>query len=250
MAAPPYTSRRYHHTQHQQWAVDQAQQHHKEALYAIGEYAIFLLMWNIEDFTRGYVERCSNCYVPYGEKAETFGQPAFNKCPVCLGTTFEGGYKAMLLRPSIWATDEENDRLDEQGVVVHQTASIQSTDDFRLRNGDYVIRADNTRWRVGEVNSVEIRSGFAVSRYDRSLFAFTYEQIFLEDPKTVIYDFDPGFDFETVLDPLSHYPVDFSQYDVIRGDLSGTSAAPLDWGAMIEFTWNGVAPRTWGDLLP
>jgi hypothetical protein len=257
MAAPPYTSRRYHHVQHQQWAVDQAQQHHEEALYALGEYSLFLLLWNIEDFEAGLVERCHVCYLPFGERAETFGQPAYNKCINCLGTTFEGGYKAKIIRPCFWDKGpEENDKLDKLGVVQQQSAEIQSTADFRLRNGDYVIRGDDSRWSVGEVTSIEIRSGFAVSEYQRSLFSFTYDQVVLEDGNTIIYKFDPGFDVTTVLDPLSHYPVDFTQYEDVRGPLGGTSddsTATTDeptWGSMTQSQWDGVSTTTWGDLLP
>ena len=126
----------YHLREQQNYAVTQERMRHDQALYSLGEYAAFVLMWHIQDFEAGLVTRCSRCYGENNLIAQVYEQPVENKCPVCFGTTFDGGYKAILVRPSIWDTNEEDFRLSARGEVIVQTASVQSTSDFRLRTGD------------------------------------------------------------------------------------------------------------------
>ena len=47
--------------------------------------------------------------------------------------------------------------------MVHpDEVSVESTSDFRLRQGDYVVRADNSRWRVNTPQRVTVRTGYPV----------------------------------------------------------------------------------------
>src|SRR6478609_414109 len=61
-AVPLVTASPYYLRDRQNWAVEQERMRHDEALYSIGEYAIFVLMWHIQDLTAGLVQRCSRCY--------------------------------------------------------------------------------------------------------------------------------------------------------------------------------------------
>ena len=50
----------------QAYAIDQERARHDSALYSFGEYAMFVLMWNIIDHEAGLVDRCPTCYEAYG----------------------------------------------------------------------------------------------------------------------------------------------------------------------------------------
>jgi hypothetical protein len=81
----------YYLREPQRWAVDQERQRHLQALYTVGEWTMFCLMWNLEDFQNGLVTRCSVCY---NRSSQAYKQGERNKCPDCFGTTFEGGFRA------------------------------------------------------------------------------------------------------------------------------------------------------------
>jgi hypothetical protein len=54
------------------YLVDQARMYHNDAVYALGEYSMFILLWGITDYQAGTVQRCPYCY----DRADTTGVDA------------------------------------------------------------------------------------------------------------------------------------------------------------------------------
>jgi hypothetical protein len=209
----------------QQYAVDQERFRHDQAVYDIGEYSMFILLWNIDDFEAGRVTQCSRCVLTNDVIGEVYAQPATAKCPVCYGTTFEGGIRARIVRPTIWATNEFTDRSDPdgQGIIKIQKVTIQSISDFRLRTGDFIFRGDGTRWQMKELGSEYLRTGFATPTVDptRSQLGYNYGDVNREDESSVAFIIPPDeTDLKTILNkPFSRYPADFSGDEQINGAL-------------------------------
>lgn len=145
----------------QPWASDLVESSHAEALYAFGEYVIFTLMWRPKDFEMGLVGRCQTCFVGAASRqAAAFQQPTKRECPDCYGTTYEGGFRAQIIRPAILADRNQEVSEENRGVVVTDTIQMETTSDFRLHKGDYVFRGDNTRFQTEEKNEAVVRTGF------------------------------------------------------------------------------------------
>lgn len=196
---------------------------HDEALYSLGEWTIFFLMWRIDDYNAGLVERCSNCYLPFGDVSEVFKQPSIRNCPVCFGTTFEGGYKARIVRPAIWNANAEEDKEQRRGEITRNSASVQSTSDFRLRVGDYLVRGDNKRWQMRSPAPTFLREGFATATPELNQMGSLYTQCDIEDESSVSYIIpiadDSSLTPQDILTIKSHYLPDFSEFEEIRGSL-------------------------------
>lgn len=205
----------------QTYAVDQERMRHDGALWAFGEYAMFILFWNITDHERGLVARCSKCYAAYGKIAEAYGQPAVNECSRCFGTSFEGGYKAKIVRPSLWDFNLEDYKDSPRGEVLVASASVQTTADFRMRTGDVIVRADNVRWRMRSTGTNHLRTGFELPTGDRSALGYNYGQVIREDEDSVVYTIPPGpAEIRSSLDVVgTRYPKDFATLEVVRGPL-------------------------------
>lgn len=204
-------------------SIEFFQRAHDQALYAYGEWTIFLLMWRIDDHNAGLVGRCTNCYLPFGDVSEVFKQPSIRNCPVCFGTTFEGGYKARIIRPAIWNINAEEDKEQRRGEITRNSSSVQSTSDFRLRVGDYLLRGDNTRWQMRSPAPAFLRSGFSTATPQLNQMGTLYTQCDIEDKSSVSYIIpvapDPELTPEDILIPKTHYLPDFEQYEEIRGSL-------------------------------
>ena len=224
---PPHTAQPYYVRETQPWAVVQENQRHDQALFTVGEYAMFVLMWHVLDFEAGLVQRCTRCYVAQGKIAEVYKQPAQNKCPDCFGTTFEGGFKARIVRPAIFSDTNEEEQVDRRGSVHPQSVSIESTSDFRIRRGDYAFRGDGTRWWLRGAEVVRLRDGFGYPSQENHGLNVNISQASLEEEETVAYMIPP--DEATVRSTLtlgSRVPFDFSSVEVIRAPLiSGTRQA-------------------------
>lgn len=195
---------------------------HDGALYQWGEYAIFVLMWTHEDFDAGLVERCPVCYGAYGVIAESYGQPARRNCPQCFGTSFDGGYRAKIVRPSLWDHNEKDRRENTRGEITVATASVQTTADFQMRTGDYIIRADANRWQVRSKGTNHLRTGFELPSADRSAIGYNFGQVALEDESAVSYLIPPTDSDEVaaLIDRIGRRrPVDFTAFDEVRGPL-------------------------------
>ena len=202
------------------YEIEQERFRHDQSLWFYGEYAMFVLMWRIEDHENDLVERCGKCYIAYGKIAEVYGQPAKEKCDSCYGTTFEGGVKAKIVRPSLWDTNEGLERERERGEVEIRTASIQSTNDFRLRNHDYIFRGDGTRWMVQSISTNHLRSGFDMPTQADTPLGYNFSEVVLQDDSTVAYMIPPDEATLMTIDlPGQRYPTDWSTIEEINGSL-------------------------------
>jgi len=163
-------SQPYRSSGYQPWAANLVESQHEEALYAVGELALFTLMWRPVDFEAGRVDRCSVCFSgTKARQAAAFEQPTKRECPNCFGTTFEGGYRAQIIRPSLFADRNSEMRDEARGTVVSDTIRIETTGDFILHKDDYVFRADNTRFQAEEKTEDVMRPGFGTPAIADSL---------------------------------------------------------------------------------
>lgn len=210
----------------QNWAIDQERMRHDQALYEFGEYVFFILMWNEIDLKAGRVARCTRCFggtIVDERVAAVYKQPVESSCPECWGTTFEGGYKARIVRPSLWDFSEDRDSNGRRGFTVNATGAIQSTSDFQMRSGDHVVRGDGTRWMVQSLSAPHLRTGFQTPTNIGNTVAFNYGNAVKEDPSATVFLMPPALtpsQLFAILNPAHpHYPVDFSDQEDIRGPL-------------------------------
>jgi hypothetical protein len=205
-----------------QYTIDQETMRHNEALYAYGEYSIFVLTWRIQDLQAGRVTRCHVCYAR-GRTSSAYGQSDKEKCLNCYGTTFEGGIRAQIVRPALW-TDTNEDTLvtDARGQVLQSDAKlIQTTSDFTMRSNDYVFRYDGTRWQVGDPRGDRIHTGFGPIGSQGSLIGFNLTSVNREDEASVAYLIppDPASLMALLNVTGTRAPLDWSGVDVINAPL-------------------------------
>lgn len=204
----------------QDWAVEQERYRHDQSMLLMGEPAMFALMWKVEDYLAGLVQHCQTCYAGDDARAAAvFSQPTKNRCPDCLGTSFEGGIRAKIIRPAIFTDTDDQELPGEHGVIHPQNILVESTSDFRFRNGDYVIRWDNSRWQLASPSRVTIRTGFAHPSQATAATAYTPAPASLEDKTSVAYMIPPVDDasVQALLAAPPRYPN--PTVDVINGPL-------------------------------
>lgn len=204
----------------QNWAIDQERYRHDQALWTLGESAMFVLMWHVEDHQRGYVRRCPRCYEnpTLSDAAKIYNQPTQNECPMCYGTSFEGGIRAKIIRPAIFTDSDDQERLDRRGATHPQSVSVETTSDFRYRNNDYVFRADGSRWQLAAPQRVMVRTGFGHPSQADASMGYAPTMATLEDRTSVAWKIPPNEDdLRLILSAPSRYPV--SQTDLVNGDL-------------------------------
>jgi hypothetical protein len=210
-------------TDPQAYAVEQERQRHLDALYAYGEFAMFVLMWRVTDFEAGLVGRCPTCFTSGGKIAATYGQGAKRDCPDCFGTTFEGGYRAKIVRPSLWDHDTSTELPGRRGDTITEPTRIQTTGDFNSNTDDYAFRGDGTRWQMRNTDWDLLRTGFQTPSIPRTLLGWNITQANLEDPSSVAYLIPPtGDELVTILNVTNglRFPPDFSEHEDIRGPLA------------------------------
>ena len=209
----------YYVREPQRWAVDQQRQHHMQALYTLGEYTMFCLMWNLDDFQEGLVNRCPECYTD-NRYALQYQQSERNKCPNCYGTTFEGGFRAIIVRPAIFGDSDENNQYQARGVVASDQLDMESTPDFRVRTGDYCFRSTGHRFYLRVPQRVTLRTGFATP-YQRSMaIGYNHARASLEDHSSVAHMIPPTEeDLVAILNASSPEPLSFAAYEIIRAPL-------------------------------
>jgi len=215
-----------HHPDREDWAIEQMRSRHDGALWRFGEYSMFVLLWRIEDFEAGLVGRCPECMTPYGAITDVYKQPMKTGCVTCYGTTFEGGFKARIVRPAMWDMGEATNGPGERGEVVRANAAVQSTHDFRMRTNDFVRRADGTRWHVQGLSTNHLRAGFGFPDKEGTAIGFNYGQVILEDPASNAYAIQIPDTLPQILNvrnPRGGW--DFSLYEEIRGPLLPTTPA-------------------------
>lgn len=209
-------ARRFHRPDKQGYALQQARDRHTEVLFRRGEYALFILMWDVSDFERGLVGRCPTCVNVYSaDTVNAFGgQPAKDNCIDCFGTGFEGGWKAQIVRPALWDSSVEPEQYEERrGTHQRQTLAVQSTFDFRLNKGDFIVRKDGTRWYA----RAPLKSGLSTGFGGTDALGFNHTAVTLEAPDSVAFLIPPSNGFILpMLQITGHDPVDFSVVEEIK----------------------------------
>lgn len=203
----------------QAYAIEQERYRHDEAMALYGEYAMFVLLWNINDFNANLVDRCSTCYITYGKIADTYGQASKERCDTCYGTTFEGGYRAKIVRHSIWDVNEEYEREHSKGEITLAKASVQSVSDFRLRTGDFILRGDGTRWRADTLGTHHLRTGFDMPTSTDNPVGYNFTEVVREVDNSVAYMIEPA-DLSVLDVPFQRYPQDWTALEDIVGYLT------------------------------
>lgn len=169
----------------QDWAGASIENSHTEALYAYGEFALFTLMWTVSDFEAGLVGKCPTCFV--GDRgAVAFGQSPDPKCPDCYGTTFDGGFRAQIIRASIVVHSTPEREQGIRGQTTIDNINLESTTDFTMHHGDYVFRADEARYQTSEKTEDSVHDGFSIMDTQNPYVANIAEAK-LEDPTSVAY---------------------------------------------------------------
>jgi hypothetical protein len=206
------------------WAERQVRDSHVEAMNLMGEYALFTLMWHAKDFAAGLVAVCPTCTMTgtvLDRASKAYQQPTRELCPDCFGTHFEGGFRAQIIRPCLWTDHNTDTRNTPRGEVSTDSMVVETTEDFEFRSGDYIFRANGDRYQGQELSGAWIRTGFSVPDFERSV-AGQISQAKLEDPASVAFIIPPTADrLDQVLTvPVNtHFPLDFSANEVIRGPL-------------------------------
>lgn len=226
----------------QRFAVDQERWRHDQAVYQHGEYVIFCLLWRIRDFQAGLVTRCSLCFVAGDKIAATYGQPTQERCVACFGTTFQGGYKALIVRPVMWNSTEETETESQRGITIVSKANVQTVSGFDVTNGDYIFRGDGTRWQLAVRDASDpLITGFemqgALNNMGTSMDATR------EDESSVAYMIPPStYDVQRYLDVSRlHFPTDFSDLEVIRAPLLPGDESVIGEGGFAA-PWNYPPP--------
>jgi hypothetical protein len=235
------------------WAIARELQVHVQSLWQYGELAYFALMWHVQDFLLGLVPRCWRCWKgdPDGslqgaeqQIAAAYGQGNQYACPVCFNSTFalpEGssalpGIRALIIRPALFDDYDRNQQRQPRGVFNPASLGIESTPDFRVRNGDYIFRADGTRWQLKVPHRVTLRTGFANPWQGAAAITYNFAQAALEDPVAVAYQIPPPTEklaevMNFILGTYTRVPVDYGWAEVVNGPLiPGEDPAPAASG--------------------
>jgi hypothetical protein len=221
---PVLPARRLYVRERQDFATENERIRQNQAIYMYGEYVMFILMWHIQDLEAGRITRCSRCYgdgtTLEDRVANVYNQPTQQKCPTCFGTTFEGGYKARIIRPAIITDSDKDDANQARGVTHSMSLDVESISDFRIRSGDYMFRSNGDRFYLRTPARVTLRTGFYSPRQSNDSIDYNLARAGLEDRKAVAYDIPPpASSVETILSEVERCPTDFTAYEEIKADL-------------------------------
>lgn len=233
----------YYVRETQSWAIEQERRRHNQALWYFGEPTMFALMWHLEDFQANLVERCPTCFESQGQIAEVYGQASDAKCPDCFGTTFEGGFKALIVRPSIFSDSDEGETRHSRGVVHPNDLTIESTPDFRVRTGDYAFRLNGDRFYLRVPQRVTLRTGYAYPGQTDAAIGYNHANAAQEDPDSVAYKIPPANDeLAGILGHVFRVPRDWGTFEVIRAPLipDEDTDQSKEWFPSIETGGDGV----------
>lgn len=217
----------------QPWAVSQERQRHDQALLSVGEMVMFTLMWKVEDFEAGLVDRCTRCAggSAFEQAAMTiYEQPLTYRCPVCYGTTFGTGIRAQIIRPAILTDADEDERKAPRGATHQESLSVTSTEDFRSRTGDWMFRANGTRWQLGHPQRTQVRTGFQQPSQLADSMGYAQIPAAREDLSSVAFIIPPTdkADVATALAVPVHFPSNPSGTDIINGPLIPVGAEGIE----------------------
>jgi hypothetical protein len=198
----------------QAWAITQERMRHEQAMWMLGELSMFALMWHIQDFEAGLVGRCLTCYVAEGSVAAAYGQGNQYRCPDCFGTTFEGGWRAIIIRPALFRDMDKDQQRSARGVVNQAQTSIESTADFRVRTGDYAFRQTGDRFYLRVPRRTTLRTGFATPYQSEAAIDYVHASATVEDPVSPAYMIFPDAErLISVLQLPGRLPGDVSGFD-------------------------------------
>lgn len=217
----PVTDRQpYYVRDRQPWAITQEIQRHDQALLTIGEYAAFVLLWHEQDLTAGRVARCNTCFQA-DRSAAAYGQGNQARCPDCYGTTFEGGYRAIIYRPALFTEVDEDEQKTARGIARPASLNVESTQDFRILHGDYVFRANGHRYQLRVPERTTLRTGFGHPFQSSTSIGYNVGRAALEDPNTsAAYLIPPdATTLKAVLSQAKYVPFDFTSYETVRAPL-------------------------------
>lgn len=202
----------------QNWAVDQVRQQHDQALYMLGEHVLFCLLWTAKDHDAGLVGLCTVCASDRISKA--YGQATRNKCPNCFGTRFEGGYRALIVRPAVFTDADDSQSFTARGVVQPQEVHLETTSDFRVHSGDYAMRATGERLQLRAPQRTTLRTGFGTPYQRDVATAYNLTRAAVEDQESVAYTIPPNTDdLIEILSRSGATPPSFADIEVIRAPL-------------------------------
>jgi hypothetical protein len=233
------------------WAIARELQVHAQALWQYGELAYFALMWHVLDFELGLVMRCYRCWDaqlnapvmvgPEQQIAAAYGQGNQYACPVCFNTTFalpEGmsalpGVRALLVRPALFSDYDRAQASQPRGVFNSSQMDVESTPDFRVRNGDFIFRADNSRWQLKVPKRISLQTGFSYPYQATAAITYNFASAGLEDPGTIAYQIPPpAAALAQILGTYTRVPVNYGWAEVINGPLiPGEEPTPASSGS-------------------
>ncbi len=226
------------------WAVARQRLDHVQALWQYGELCCFALAWHVEDFKGGLVQRCWRCWqgeddAPALESAEhliasAYGQGNQYLCPVCYNTTFalpEGtsplpGLRALIVRPAIWTEFDRGQSWQARGVYDAASVNVESTPDFRVRSGDWALRADGTRFYLRVPRRVTLRTGFASPWQASAAITYNLAQASLEDQQSAAYLVPVPDGASALLGTYTRVPADYSWAETVNAPLIPLEAPP------------------------
>jgi hypothetical protein len=224
----------------QHWAISEERRRHVQALWQFGELAVFCLMWTAADHAAGLVGRCQRCFTSLSRSTEdrisaSYGQGNQYACTDCFGTQFEGGYRALIVRPAIFNDMDKGQTRSSKGVVQPGTLGIETTPDFRVRAGDYCFRSDGDRFQLRQPKRTTLRTGFATPWQADAAIDYNQLNAALEDPASVAYQIPPAAsELARVLGTYTRLPADFSWFEVIRAPLIPSEVPPPAAGARLQ----------------
>jgi hypothetical protein len=216
----------------QRWAISEERRRHVQALWQYGELAVFCLMWTAADNAAGLVARCQRCFANPSLNVEdriaaSYGQGNQYACTDCFGTQFEGGYRALIVRPAIFNDMDKGQTKSSKCVVQPGTLGIETTPDFRVRPGDYCFRSDGDRFQLRQPKRTTLRTGFATPWQQDAAIDYNQLNAALEDPASVAYQIPPAqAELAQVLGTYTRLPADFSWFEVIRAPLIPSESPP------------------------
>lgn len=203
----------------QNWAIDQERLRHDQALHYIGEHVLFCLLWTARDHDAGLVGLCTVC--ASDRISQAYGQASRNKCPSCFGTRFEGGYRALIVRPATFTDADDSQSFTARGVVAPQEVHLETTSDFRAHSGDYAMRATGERLQLRVPQRTTLRTGFGTPYQREAATAYNLARAAVEDPESVAYMIPPTDtdDLVAILSRTGAVPPSFADVEVTRAPL-------------------------------
>ncbi|MFJ4902867.1 hypothetical protein [Streptomyces sp. NPDC088727] len=202
----------------QAWAVDQERLRHEQALWMLGENVLFCLLWTARDHDQGLVGLCSVC--ASDRIAQAYGQSSRNKCPSCFGTRFEGGYRALIVRPAVFTDADDSQSFTARGTVAPQEIHLETTSDFRAHSGDFAMRGTGERLQLRIPQRTTLRTGFGTPHQSEDGTAYNLARAAVEDSTSVAYLIPPATEtLITILSRSGPTPPSFGDVEVLRAPL-------------------------------